>query len=42
MHQQPPNTPLLRSTNAANAPHVDPSSALTVYVDPAIRASLSM
>ena len=32
MHQQPPKTPLLRSTNAANASHVDSSSALTVYV----------
>ncbi len=32
MHQQPPKTPLLRSTNAANASHVDSSSALTVYI----------
>src|SRR3954451_24146510 len=32
MHQQPPKTPLLRSTNAANASHVDSSRALTVYV----------
>jgi hypothetical protein len=30
MHQQPPKTPLLRSTNAANASHVDSSRALTV------------
>jgi hypothetical protein len=31
MHQQPPKTPLLRSTNAANAGQVDSSNALTVY-----------
>ena len=31
MHQQPPKTPLLRSTNVANASHVDSSRALTVY-----------
>ena len=31
MHQQPPKTPLLRSTSAAKASHVDSSSALTVY-----------
>ena len=31
MHQQPPNTPLLRSTRAAKASHVDSSSALTLY-----------
>jgi hypothetical protein len=31
-HQQPPKTPLLRSTNAANAGHVESSRALTVYV----------
>ena len=31
MHQQPPKTPLLRSTNSANAGHVDSSKALTVY-----------
>ncbi len=32
MHQQPPKTPLFRSTRAANASHVDSSRALTVYV----------
>jgi hypothetical protein len=31
MHQQPPKTPLLRSSNAANAGQVDSSRALTVY-----------
>jgi len=31
MHQQPPKTPLLRSTSAANAGQVDSSRALTVY-----------
>src|SRR5690349_15583735 len=31
MHQQPPKMPLFRSTNSANAGHVDSSSALTVY-----------
>ena len=31
MHQQPPKMPLLRSTRAANAAHVDSSRALTVY-----------
>lgn len=29
--QQPPKMPLLRSTNAANASHVDSSRALTVH-----------
>jgi hypothetical protein len=37
MHQQPPKTPLLRSTNAAKASHVDGSRALIVY-----REALSM
>ena len=32
MHQQPPKTPLLRSTSAANASQVDSSSARTVYL----------
>ena len=40
MHQQPPKMPLLRSTNAANAVHVDSSSALTVYVGSAMKSSL--
>src|SRR5262249_28857294 len=31
IHQQPPKTPLLRSTSLANAAHVDSSKALTVY-----------
>jgi hypothetical protein len=31
MHQQPPKTPLLRSTNAANAAHVGSPRALIVY-----------
>jgi hypothetical protein len=31
MHQQPPKIPLLSSTNAANAGHVDSSRALTLY-----------
>ena len=30
MHQQPPKTPLLRSTSAANAGQADSSSALTL------------
>src|SRR5262245_41885741 len=30
MHQQPPYTPLLRSTNSAKASHVDASSCLMV------------
>jgi hypothetical protein len=30
MHQQPPKTPLLRSTSVANASQVDSSSALIV------------
>ena len=29
MHQQPPKTPLLRSTSSAKDGHVDSSSALT-------------
>jgi hypothetical protein len=30
MHQQPPKMPLLRSTNAANAGHIDSSSGRTL------------
>src|SRR5215831_841445 len=41
MHQQPPKMPLLRSTNAANAVHVDSSRALTVYVGPAMKSRLT-
>jgi len=33
MHQQPPKTPLLNSTSAAKASHVDSSRAFTVYAD---------
>jgi hypothetical protein len=40
MHQQPPKMPLLRSTNAANAAHVDSSRALTVYAGATMKPSL--
>ncbi len=33
MHQQPPKMPLLASTSAAKAGHVDSSRALTVYAE---------
>src|ERR1700747_2469483 len=39
MHQQPPKTPLLRSTSAANAGQVDSSSALTTYAGTTTRVS---
>jgi hypothetical protein len=41
MHQQPPKMPLLRSTNAANAAHVDSSRALTVYLGSAMKSNLT-
>ncbi len=31
MHQQPPKTPLLDSTSAANGAHVDSDSGFTAY-----------
>src|SRR5262249_41930474 len=40
MHQQPPKMPLLRSTSAANAAHVDASRAFTVYAGSAMTSSL--
>ena len=40
MHQQPPKMPLLRSTKAANAAHVDSSRALTVYAGATTKPSL--
>ena len=41
MHQQPPKTPLLCSTRAANAAHVDSSRAVTVYVSSSMKPSLT-
>jgi Domain of unknown function (DU1801) len=41
MHQQPPKTPLLRSTNAANASQVDSPRASTVYVGPIMKPSVT-
>jgi len=41
MHQHPPKMPLLRSTSAANAAHVDWSRAFTVYVGSGIKPSLN-
>src|SRR6202050_1568391 len=40
MHQHPPKMPLLRSTSAANAAHVDSSRAFTVYVGSDTQPSL--
>jgi hypothetical protein len=40
MHQHPPKMPLLRSTSAANAGHVDSSRAFTVYVGSDTKPSL--
>ena len=40
MHQHPPKMPLLRSTSAANAVHVDSSRAFTVYVGSGTQPSL--
>jgi len=42
MHQQPPKTPLLRSTRAANASHVVSSRPLTVYAAFGMSARLTV
>ena len=39
LHQHPPKMPLLSSTSAANAAHVDESRAFTVHVGSAIEPS---
>jgi len=41
MHQQPPKMPLLRSTSAANAVHVDGSRAFTEYPGSLTKPSLT-
>jgi hypothetical protein len=41
MHQQPPKTPSLRSTNVANAAHVDSSRAFTVKVGSTMKPSVT-
>jgi len=41
MHQQPPNTPLFRSTSAAKGAQVDSESGLTVYLGCATSPTLA-